>query len=86
MHIFEQRQKEILDDLGEWLVDILAEELVFRDHLRWIILKRCIQGGINPTTMKPLPEYSREQLQGIVKEMEKETSKDLEKIHTKYLW
>ena len=86
MHIFEQRQKEILDDVSKWVDSVLHEEIIFQGHLRWIILKRCINGGINPTTMKPLPEYTREQLQTIVKQMEKETSRDLERIHAKYLW
>lgn len=80
---------EILNDTKDWLKRSLEEEVVWVNHLRYIILRRLVndeklitQGG------KAIPEkdYSKNEIQTIWREMETKTSRGLEKIHTKYLW
>jgi len=89
----EEIKNEILKDIKSWLIDILGYELAFRDHLRWVILKRLILNEKCPARdrngkirMLPEKDYTKSEIQSIIREMEKETSKDLERIHLKYLW
>ena len=82
----EQIKVKILEDVRDFTKECLEEETVWQGHLRWIILKRMILGGKNPATMEPIPDYTKEQLKNVIKEMEGKTSRGLEKIHAKYLW
>lgn len=80
----EQIKIQILEDVRLFTKECLEEETVWLGHLRWVILKRLILDeklqGI------PQKNYTKEEIQDIVREMSSKTSRGLEKIHAKYLW
>ena len=61
---------EILEDVKRFTKECLEEEICWKGHLRWIILKRLILQVINPKTQQQIKDFSKNDLKLIISEME----------------